>query len=320
MAPSPPRLWIRDNLAQFLFKNFLETLGMESGTYFIIGCGDIGRRVAALIKARGSSVTALVRSEESGEVLCTLGINIVAGDLDKPLSLVGLPLKGATLFYFAPPPGGGIIDSRMRNFCEALAAGDVPSKVVYISTSGVYGDCGGKVVTEETPVHPQTTRAKRRLDAETVLLGWGGARNIPIVILRVTGIYGPGRFPIRYIAEGQPVICESEAPLTNRIHADDLASVCVAAAERGIAGDIFNVSDGQVGSMTEYFCAVADAVGLPRPRQISVPEARHVMSPLMLSYVTESRQMDNRKMLERLGVKLHYPNLASGLRGSIEPQ
>ncbi|WP_298432984.1 SDR family oxidoreductase [Geobacter sp.] len=284
---------------------------------FIIGCGDIGRRVARLAMERGEAVTALARSEESAGRLRELGIATVEGTLDDPDTLTGLPTRGAVVFYFVPPPGGGNIDTRVRNFCAAVTPGDEPRKLVYISTSGVYGDCGDETVTEETPVNPQTARARRRLDAETVLRAWGKERGIAVVILRVTGIYGPGRLPLQHLTSGQPVLLESEARLTNRIHSEDLARVCVAAADRGDDGDIFNVSDGHPGTMTEYFNACADVLGLPQPRQVTMAEARQVMTPLMLSYVTESRRMDNRKMLEKLGIELLYPTLEEGLRACV---
>ena len=267
---------------------------------------------------RGGAVTALVRSEESAARLRELGIATVEGTLDDPDTLPGLPTRGAVVFYFVPPPGGGNVDTRVRNFCAAVTPGDEPRKLVYISTSGVYGDCGDETVTEETPVNPQTARARRRLDAETALRAWGKERGIAVVILRVTGIYGPGRLPLQQLTSGQPVLLESEARLTNRIHSEDLARVCVAAADRG-DDDIFNVSDGHPGTMTEYFNACADALGFPRPRQVTMAGARQVMTPLMLSYVTESRRMDNSKMLEKLRVELRYPSLEEGLRASVAP-
>lgn len=206
----------------------------------------------------------------------------------------------------------------MRAFCPAIPPGEEPEKVIYISTSGVYGDCGNRTVTEETPLNPRTSRARRRLDAETTLLKWGDERKVPVVILRVTGIYGPGRLPVSYLESGQPVIDEQEAPCTNRIHADDLARICMAAASRGEGGDIFNVSDGQSGSMTQYFNAVADLLGLPRPPQVRRKEASGLIPPLMFSYMNESRRMDNRKMLEKLGIRLLYPSLEEGLRGCTD--
>lgn len=286
---------------------------------FIVGCGEIGLRVARLAMEQQVGVSALVRSAEAAGMLVADGIAAVQGDLDNSSSLHGMPTRDAIIFYFAPPPGGGVIDPRMRSFCAAIPPGSEPRKVVYISTSGVYGDCGSAVVTEDTPVNPQTTRAVRRLDAETVLRAWGAERGVAVVILRVTGIYGPGRLPLSQLASGHPVLEERLSPQTNRIHAADLARVCMAAAERGEDGEIFNVSDGQSSTMTSYFNAVADALGFPRPRQIGMEEARRVMTPLMLSYIAESRRMDNRKMLSRLGISLLYPTLADGLRASIPP-
>ena len=141
-----------------------------------------------------------------------------------------------------------------------------------------------------------------------------------IVILRVTGIYGPGRYPVSQLASGQPVLREEEGFLTNRIHADDLARICIAAAAKGRNGDIFNVSDGHPTTMTRYFNAVADLLGYPRPPQVSMEEARAVLSPLMFSYMTESRRLDNSRMLSRLGIQLLYPTLEAGLKGSAPPR
>jgi nucleoside-diphosphate-sugar epimerase len=284
----------------------------------IIGCGDIGVRVARLERARGRRVAGLSRSTAGDERLRGFGIEPVSGDLDDTATLAELPTAGRLVYYFAPPPGGGPWDTRMRNFCTVIDGARAPARVVYISTSGVYGDCGGAWVTEETPVNAQTSRARRRLDAETVVSAWGRRLGVAVVILRVTGIYGPGRLPLARLQQGHPVLMEAESPPTNRIHADDLAAVCLAAAERAPAGELLNVSDGQPGTMTQYFNRAADLLGLPRPPQVSMEEARQVMTPMMLSYLTETRRMDNRKMMEQLGVVLRYPELESGLKNVID--
>ncbi|MFA5516633.1 MAG: SDR family oxidoreductase [Desulfuromonadales bacterium] len=281
----------------------------------IIGCGDIGRRVANLAQKAGIPVSATFRLPEQAAALENLDLRPVAADLDQPGPIAGLPTRGASVFYFVPPPGGGDIDTRVRVFCGSIEPGEEPEKIVYIGTSGVYGNAGDAWVTEETPVAPQTARARRRLDAEEMLRAWGKGRGVAVVTLRVTGIYGPGRFPLDRLQAGHPVLREEEAPFTNRIHADDLAQACLAAAEKGEDGDIFNVSDGHPGTMTEYFNAVADAFGLPRPPQIGMAEARQAMTPLMISYLSESRRLDNRRMREKLGVQLRYPTLAEGLKG-----
>jgi nucleoside-diphosphate-sugar epimerase len=288
---------------------------MES--VLIIGCGDVGVRVARLVQASGCAAWAMARSQSSADHLARHGVRSVPGDLDRLETLQALPTAGKLVFYLAPPPGGGPVDLRMHHFCSAIGAGQSPRKVVYISTSGVYGDCGGNWVDEQTPVNPQTSRAKRRVDAENRLMEWGRRLGVPIVILRVTGIYGPGRLPIARIRQGHPVLREEIAPPTNRIHADDLAAVCLAAAAKGGDGEIYNVSDGQPGTMTEYFNVIADRLGLPRPPQLEMAEARQVMTPMMLSYLTESRRMSHRKIVEQLGVVLLYPDLQAGLENIV---
>ncbi|MDO9372477.1 MAG: SDR family oxidoreductase [Gammaproteobacteria bacterium] len=284
-----------------------------SETVLMVGCGDIGGRVAALHLAQGARVSALARSPARCAQLEALGVAPVSGDLDDASSLAALPAQHALVYYFAPPPEAGLTDPRMGRFLQAITRDALPHKIVYISTSGVYGDCKGAWVTEDTPPHPQTARAQARLDAETRLLAWSRDHSVPVVILRVGGIYGPGRQPVERIRRGEPVLRREAAPFTNRIHADDLARVCLAAAGRGGAGRIYNVCDDEHSTMTDYFNAVADALGRARPPQISLAEAQKVLSPGMLSYLNESRRMDNRRMREELGVVLRYPNLAAGL-------
>lgn len=260
----------------------------------------------------------MVRSAEHGAQLEAEGFGTVVRALDDPKALPELDVAGAVVYYFVPPPGGGIHDTRARNFCAALAAAP-PAKIVYISATSVYCETGGGVVTEASPTEPTSAMGKRRLDAETAFREYGHAHGVPVVILRVSGIYGPGRLPLMQISRGEPLLLEEEAGPGNRIHADDLAQVCLAAAEKGVDGDIFNVSDGHPCSMTAYFNACADALGLPRQPQVTMEEARRVMSPLMFSYVSESRVVDNSRMLGRLGVTLRYPTLAQGLRAGLLP-
>ena len=276
----------------------------------IVGCGAVGRRVAALALAQGMSVCTCNR----GEAQPVPGAQHSAGNLDEPDTLRGLPTRGAGVIYLAPPPGGGIEDTRMRAFLFSIAVGDEPEKVVYISTSGVYGG-GNEVVTEETEPDPQTARGKRRLHAERLLQAWGKERGVAVVVLRVTAIYAADRLPVTQLSTGQPVLREEEALPSNRIHADDLSRVCLAALERGQDGAVFNVSDGAPSTMTAYFNAAADKLGLPRPRQVSMEEARKVMTPLMISYFSEGRVVDSGKMLKELGITLLYPDLEAGLKG-----
>lgn len=290
----------------------------NEGWAFIVGCGDIGLRVAALEQAAGRRVMALARSEASALKLSHVGIQAIAGDLDKPDSLRGLALGGAVLYYFAPPPPMGEDDPRLTGFFASLEAQTLPRRVVYISTSGVYGDCGGAWVDETWPVNPRSDRGKRRAAAESHLTAWAVAHDVDAIILRVPGIYGPGRLPVERIQRGVPVVCEAESPWSNRIHADDLAQACFLAAQRGRAGGVYNISDGKPSTMTTYFFQVADYLRLPRPPIISMAEARRVLGPSILSFLEESKRLDNRRMVDELGVVLRYPDISCGLPVCLE--
>lgn len=286
---------------------------------FIAGCGYIGERVARLARDAGAEVTCMVRSPEQGARLAAAGYGTLISPLDNPAAIPPLDVAGMVVYYFVPPPGGGIADPRARNFCAAIAGSAPPAKIIYASATSVYGDTGGATVYETSPANPVSSMGKRRLDAEDTFRAYGMANDVAVVVLRISGIYGPGRLPLMQIHQQQPLLREEESGPSNRIHADDLARVCLAAAEKGEQGDIFNISDGHPSSMTTYFNAVADLLQHPRQPQVTLEEARRVMSPLMLSYVSESRVVDNSRMLERLGITLRYPTIAEGLPASVEP-
>lgn len=282
--------------------------------FFVVGCGAIGTQVAGRWLAQQAKVGAMARSSDAAARLAALGIEPVTGDLDQPASLLRLSLSDHWIYYFVPPPSKGTTDPRMRHFVSALGEmASAPAGIVYISTSGVYGDCKGNWVDEESVPAPVTDRARRRLDAETQLRAYGVKRGVAVMVLRVGGIYGPNRLPVARLRQGVPVLDPRQAPYTNRIHADDLVSACVAVVERGRPDRIYNICDDAPSTMTDYFFAVADALGLPRPPQVSLAEAQQVLSPAMLSYLAESRRMRNQRMHEELGLELRYPDLAAGL-------
>lgn len=277
----------------------------------IIGCGDVGRCVARRYLGSGNAVTGIVRSEASADSLKQQGIQAIRVDLDQD-PLPSLPSRDERVFYFAPPPARGAADPRVARMVEAFHRDGPPRRLVYISTTGVYGDCRGEWVDEKRPVNPGVDRARRRLDAEIRFQEWSRVSGAELVILRVAGIYGPDRLPLARIRQGLPLVRAKEAPFTNRIHEYDLAQVCMASMERPVAGEIFNVSDGHPGAMADYFDAIADLAGLPRPPKIPLAGAEQHLSAGMLSYMRESRRLDNRKMLERLTIELRYPSLEQG--------
>jgi nucleoside-diphosphate-sugar epimerase len=279
----------------------------------IVGCGDVGKRVAQHLHAAGHAVAGVVRSAASAGQLQSCGIAARQCDLDD------LPLPAACvagcrdIFYFAPPPRAGADDPRMAGFLAALDEQPRPRRLVYISTSAVYGDCHGEWITEAQALNPATPRGVRRLAAERCVQAWAASRGVQWIILRVPGIYGPGKLPLARLEKGLPVLREADAPWTNRIHVDDLAAVCVAAMASEHTNTVYNVSDGCPSNMTDYFFRVADAAGLPRPPAVSRAEAEQVLSAGMLSFLRDSRRMDNHRMLEELEIELQYPDLAAGL-------
>jgi nucleoside-diphosphate-sugar epimerase len=285
---------------------------MSTREIFIVGCGYTGFKVARREQERGARVRALVRSPAVAECLRATGIEPVLADLDDRTPLRP-PVDGTTIYYLVPPPAHGVEDPRLRAFLDAITPQARPYRVVLLSTTGVYGDCRGMWIDEERPPNPQTDRARRRLAAEQALRVWAHTRGVPFAILRVAAIYGPGRLPIERLQQGSPVLREAESPWSNRVHVDDLVAACLAAADQDSSARIYNISDGHPTTMTDYFNRVADACGLPHPPQISVGQAQAILSSEMLSYLAESRRLDNTRMRTELGVVLRYPTLVDGL-------
>lgn len=278
---------------------------------WIMGCGDIGRRVAKLYQQQGNKPIGWVRSEESLQIGLKQGLAMRKGDVDRGSFFPIFALDEALVYWFMPPQPSGETDDRIRRFLKGVDA--APQRVVLISTTGVYGDCGGRWIDESELLRPVAARAKRRADAEAAVQEWAARFGGETVILRVPGIYAPDRLPLARLQRGEPVLREEEAPWTNRIHADDLAMVCKRVMEVAPAGSIYNATDGNPTTMTDYFNQVADFAGLPRPPQVSMEEAQACMSEGMLSYLQESRRIRNDKMLRELDVRLRYPTLADGL-------
>ncbi len=279
----------------------------------IVGCGDIGRRIAARVAPR--RLLALVRSAESAERLRSQGITPFQADLDADPDVLDVPVAGHEVFYLAPPPGEGERDDRVARVCRRWRGDSLPQRLVYLSTSAVYGDCAGAWIDESAALRPASARGRRRLDAENQWRRWSGETGVPVVVLRVPGIYACDRLPVKRLRAGLPVLSPGDSPYTNRIHADDLAQVCLAAMARGTAGGAYNVADGQPTTMTDYFFKVADCLGLPRPPVVDRQTAEQRLSASMLSFLAESKRLDNRLMLRQLGVRLQYPDLTAGLAG-----
>ena len=266
-------------------------------------------RVARLCDRRYRWFGLLRNAARSGE-LRAAGIMPLRGDLDERNSLRRLAGLADIVLHFAPPPGAGEHDSRMRNLLAALSRGKLPKQLVYISTSGVYGNCGGAWVSETHPLNATSPRAQRRVEAETQIRAWAKRNGVHASILRVPGIYAADRLPLNRLQQGTPGIIDSEDSYTNHIHADDLARISVAALRRGKPCRVYHTSDDSRLKMGEYFDQVADAFGLPHVPRVSRAEAQQVLSPSLLSFMNESRRLTNQRMKRELRVKLAYPTVA----------
>jgi nucleoside-diphosphate-sugar epimerase len=278
----------------------------------IIGCGYTGERLARRL---GGQPLAFTGSDAGARRLRAAGVEARVWNLDQP-ALAPVDVTGAVVYYLAPPPDAGAGDPRLARCLEALRGR--PRKFVYVSTTAVYGDAGGGTVTEDTPPAPTTERGARRLAAEQAVQAWCARLGAPWVILRVPGIYGPGRLPLDRIRRGDPSIAEAEAGPGNRIHVDDLVSVLRAAGDSLLAVNrIYNVGDGEHASSTVYFRTVARLAGLPEPPELPREQVRTQVSPAMWSFLADSRRVDTTRMREELRVALRYPDVESGVRASL---
>lgn len=286
---------------------------------FIVGCGYVGRRLAQQL-GKSYNLYGLVRTTKHLKSLRAVHVEPIVLDLDriKKQDLSPVWFRNCTVFYFAPPPATGESDTRLHRFLHFM--GDRPDALLYLSTTGVYGNTQGALINETTPVNPQTLRATRRVSAEHIARIWCTENNVRRVVLRVPAIYGPGRLPLERLRNGEPAIRADEAPIVNRIHVDDLVQACLAAANNPQVQGIFNVSDGNACSMTDYLRLVAQLAGLPMPPEIPMDEAQLSFSPEYLSYLDESRRIDNRRMCNELGVVPRYADMTKGIQASLQEQ
>ena len=289
---------------------------VTTARYLVAGCGYVGARLARTLLARGP-VVALTRAGGSCDALEAQGIDAIAWNLDDPDAPVPRRLgTPSVIFYLVPPPGSGTTDPRIKRFLARLPA--PPARLLYVSTTGVYGDAGGALVNEDSPLNPGSDRALRRIDAETAVRGWCERQGVGWTILRVPGIYGPGRLPIERLKRGEPMIRHSEAGYSSRIHVDDLVAACLLAATVPQAVDrTYNVTDGNPASMTEYFERVATLTGLPPPPLVTRAEAESVLSPGLLSYLAESRRVDSSRIREEIGFAPRFKDLRLGILSSL---
>jgi nucleoside-diphosphate-sugar epimerase len=285
----------------------------------IVGCGDVGMRVVRKLGGR-LGVYALTSSSERISTLRQSGVKPLLGNLDDASTLARLAGIATRIIHLAPPPAEGQRDSRTAALNTVLRLRTVPKSMVYGSTSGVYGDCRAGIACESRAVKPHTPRAIRRVDAEQRVRHLGRATGVRTSILRIPGIYASDReggTPEARLRKGTPVLQASDDVYTNHIHADDLARACVRAMWRGLPQRVVNVNDDTVLKMGDYFDLAADLYDLPRPPRVPLAQAQDQLPLMLLSFMRESRRMDNSRMKRELKLKLNYPTVADGLGAKL---
>lgn len=287
-------------------------------TLLLIGCGDIALRSAPLLRTHYRLI-GLCRHLENAPPLRQHGITPIFGDLDSPKTLNKLAGIAHAVLHLAPPPNHGKRDIRTTNLLASLtkrpATNNIilPQRLIYISTSGVYGDCNGTLTDETCPIKPRIDRSIRRADAEKQVRNWGLRNYVSVSILRVPGIYAAERLPLKRLHEGTPALLPEDDCYTNSIHADDLVHIIFAALRYAKPGRVYNACDDSNLKMGEYFDLIADFFDMPRPPRIARVNAYKHISNSMLSFMKESRQLTNIRIKNELYINLRYPTVAKGI-------
>jgi len=284
----------------------------------LIGCGDVGMRLLPIL-VKTHKVYVLTTQESKKSLLRSMGAVPIVGNLDERHTLKKIAHLAPYVIHLAPPNQEGLKDLRTRNLLHTLSQGGKTQRLIYVSTSGVYGDCKGDYVSETRTLAPTSPRGKRRMDAEQQLRSWATHHRVQVSILRVPGIYASNRLPIERLKAGTPALKHDEDVFTNHIHADDLARIILYAFYRGLPQRVLNASDSSWLKMGEYFDLVAKNFGLPSPKRLTFEELRTQVSSQMLSFMKESRRLQNERLKE-LGFHLMYPTVEDFLKQQKEKQ
>ena len=284
----------------------------------IVGSGDVARRILPHLTGR-YRVFALLRNAARVADWKRAGTQPLLADLDDASSLGRIAGLADVVLHLAPPPNVGQRDTRTKHLLAALSKGkSLPRCLIYVSTTGVYGDCGGAVIDETRRLNAESPRAGRRVDAEQTLRAWGTRNGVRVCILRAPGIYAADRLPLERLEKGLPALAAADDVFTNHIHAADLAAACVAALRHGQANRSYNVVDDTDLKMADYFDQVADAFTLPHPPRLSRAEASGIISPMQMSFMRESRRIGNRRIKQELKLRLAFPTVADGIADALK--
>ncbi len=284
----------------------------------IIGSGDVARRILPHLAGR-YRVFALLRNAARAKDWRADGVQPLIADLDERCSLDRIAGLADVVLHLAPPPNQGLVDLRTKHLLAALGKGkSLPRRLIYVSTTGVYGDCGGALIDETRRLNAESPRAARRIDAEQTLRAWGRRNGVKVSILRAPGIYAADRLPLERLEKGLPALLAADDVFTNHIHAEDLAAACVAAIRHGAANRAYNAVDDSDLKMADYFDQVADAFACPRAPRLSRTAAAALLSPMQMSFMRESRRIANRRIKQELKLRLAFPSVSDGIADAVK--
>jgi nucleoside-diphosphate-sugar epimerase len=274
----------------------------------IVGCGYLGRRVAARWREQGARVFATTRSPQKAEELARLGLEPIVCDVLDRESLHGLPQADVVLYCIGHDRSSGrpMRETYVQGLENVLGVQPPAGRLIYVSSTSVYGQCQGEEVDETARTEPMDESGRVVLDAEQVLR----RMNPAAIILRFAGIYGPGRLLRRQTIErGEPILGDPDRWL-NLIHVEDGVAAVLAAQERGRLGATYNVADDRPVRRREFYTALARLIGAPTPRFVAPgsPLANHERS---------NRRIVNRRLREVLRVQLTFPTYETGLVESM---
>jgi nucleoside-diphosphate-sugar epimerase len=282
----------------------------DDTSVLILGCGYTGVVLAQALTFAGRPVIGTTRSDVRASVIRSRGAQPLMFDAGNLSALDRIRGRVEAVISCVPPQRRE--DGTFEDHHEAIMArlaGPNLRAFVYVSSTSVYGDHGGALVNEETPCTPDSPRGEARLRVEQTVLHSG----LPAMVVRPSGIYGPGRSQLHRIASGRyRLVGEGEA-ITNRIHVQDLSTILRAAIDRGEPGRVYLASDSEPVSQRDVVDWVLDRWSLPTPSQMSLQEAKIRLGPDVFRMITGSKRLDASKTLASLGVRLRHPNYRHGL-------
>jgi nucleoside-diphosphate-sugar epimerase len=278
---------------------------------FFFGLGYSSQASARLMQTSGEFVSTLgtVRTTDKANALVHEGLPAVVFDGAEPGAEVGPALEKSShvIVSIAPDEAGDVV---LRQHRAELDAATGLEWLCYYSTVGVYGDFDGAWIDETAPLVPRNLRSDFRVRAEEEWIAYARERGVPLCILRLAGIYGPGRSSFDRLAEGTARRVVKPGQVFNRTHVGDIARVTLLAAERRLAG-IFNLADDAPAPPQDLITYAAEKIGVEAPPEI--PFERAEMTPMARSFYRDNKRVSNKAIKQALGIDLLYPDYRAGL-------